>query len=81
MRASQVAPPEPVAITVDDEGNPRAVEGRAVIDKKEAWELDTDWWTPTPLHRRYFELVDEDGRRIAVFFDVIAGHWRKQRGV
>jgi len=47
---------------------------------KEEWLVEDRWWTGTPLRRRYFELVLEDGRNAVVFNDLVAGGWFEQRG-
>ena len=44
----------------------------------ETWRLDDEWWR-VPIHRRYFEVVLEDGRRAVLFEDLNTGDWFIQR--
>ncbi|MBS1679993.1 MAG: hypothetical protein JST08_21705 [Actinobacteria bacterium] len=74
---------EPRAVAVCAAGGvPRAVGGAAVEAVREEWVVEDRWWTPRPLHRRYFELVMADGRALTVFHDLRApgdGRWYRQR--
>jgi hypothetical protein len=56
---------------------PTAVAGVGVETVREEWRLEDRWWTPRPLHRRYFELVLADGRDAVVFRD--DDGWHLQR--
>ncbi|HTT94845.1 MAG TPA: hypothetical protein VMF55_09240 [Solirubrobacterales bacterium] len=71
--------PRPVAVRVDPEGEPRAVEKVAVEALREEWLVEDRWWTPTPLRRHYFELALADGRALTVFRDAGDGRWFRQR--
>jgi hypothetical protein len=53
--------PLPVAVEVNGDGGPAAVDGIAVEAVREEWLVEDRWWTPRPLERRYFELVLADG--------------------
>lgn len=70
--------PRRVAVEVGAEGRPDAVGGVAVEAVREDWLVEDRWWTPQPLHRRYFELVLGDGRDVVVF-RTPAGRWYRQR--
>ncbi len=39
------------------------------------------WWTGNRTHRRYFDLVLEDGRNVVVFWDHRGRQWFGQRRV
>ena len=59
---------------------PATIEAVAVDVVREEWLVEDRWWTPTPLRRRYFELVLADGRNIVVFREpASAGRWFLQR--
>jgi hypothetical protein len=59
---------------------PEAVGGLRVEGVREEWVVEDRWWTRTPLRRRYFELVLEDGRNVVVFREPGGGRWLSQRG-
>jgi hypothetical protein len=72
--------PQPVRITVDDDGLPAAVEGRAVEAVREEWRVEEGWWTDVPIRRRYLEVVLDGGRIAMVFEDRRRpGHWYVQQ--
>ncbi len=72
--------PRPVAVRVDGDGIPAAVDGVAVEAVREEWLVEDRWWAPPPLRRHYFELVLVDGRDLAVFrHGGRAGAWFRQR--
>lgn len=70
--------PRRVAVEVGAEGRPDAVAGVTVEAIREDWLVEDRWWTPQPLHRRYFELVLVDGRDVVVF-RAAGGRWYRQR--
>ena len=59
-------------------GAPHAIAGVEVEAVREEWRVEDRWWTPRPLHRRYFELVLADGRDAVVFREA-GGRWDRQR--
>ena len=71
--------PRLVAVRTDASGTPTAVAGRPVQHLREEWRVEEGWWTRRPLHRRYFELVLDDGRNAVVFCDRRRGRWYTQR--
>ena len=42
------------------------------------WEVDTEWWTPEPVNRRYWRLVLTDGGLLTVYRDSATGQWFRQ---
>ena len=70
--------PQRVAVEVDPEGVPRAVEGVAVEAVREEWLVEDRWWTPRRLWRHYFELALVDGRNVIVFRSS-SRRWYRQR--
>jgi hypothetical protein len=69
--------PQPVSVETGSDGLPSAVESVAVDAVREEWLVEDRWWTPGPLHRRYFELVLVDGRNVVVFRE--STRWFLQR--
>jgi hypothetical protein len=70
--------PRRVAVEVDSEGVPQAVEGVAVAAVREEWLVEDRWWTLRRLWRHYFELALADGGNVVVFRDS-RGRWFRQR--
>lgn len=60
------------------EGEPIEVEGVGVEAVRETWLLEDRWWTDRPLRRRYWEIVDANGRNVVVFHDLLTGRWFSQ---
>jgi hypothetical protein len=54
-------------VQVASDGTPQSVGRLAVESVREEWLVEDGWWTQTPLQRRYFELVLEDGSDVVVF--------------
>jgi hypothetical protein len=72
--------PRPVTVEAGDDGAPVAVGTVAVESVREEWLVEDRWWTPSPLRRRYFELVLADGRDLVVFREPAeSGRWFEQR--
>jgi len=71
--------PHRVEVLAEADGLPRAVAGAAVAVLREEWWVEDRWWTPRPVHRRYFELVLADGRDAVVFREGGSGRWFGQR--
>lgn len=70
--------PSRLAVEVDSEGVPRAVEGIDVAAVGEEWVVEDRWWTLRRLWRHYFELALVDGRNTVVFRNS-DGRWFHQR--
>jgi hypothetical protein len=74
----RLATPRPTRVSCGAAGAPSAIDGRAVEAVCEDWVVEDRWWTGTPVRRRYFELVLEDGRNAVVFRDLFTGRWFSQ---
>ena len=70
--------PRRVAVEVDSEGVPLAVDGVEVVAVREEWVVEDRWWTLRRLWRHYFELALLDGSDAVVFRDG-RGRWYRQR--
>lgn len=42
------------------------------------WEVETEWWTPEPVNRRYWRLALTDGGLLTVYRDQATGQWFRQ---
>ncbi len=70
--------PQPARVRLDParpDGMPAEVNGEAVESLRESWLVEDRWWTVDPLRRRYWELVGERGRNLAVFHDLCSNRW------
>ena len=76
----RLAEPRPVSVGVDAAGAPAKVGSALVEALREQWLVEDRWWTERPLRRRYFELIDCEGRDLVVFRDLERGRWFIQRG-
>jgi len=75
----RLAKPRNARVREAEQGRPEAVEGRAVEAVRESWLVEDRWWTPTPVRRRYWEVVTTDGRNLVVYRDLVEGGWFAQR--
>ena len=71
--------PRRVEVAAGPDGSPLELAGTAVEAVREEWWVEDRWWTPRPVHRRYFELVLADGRDAVVFREGGGGRWYRQR--
>ncbi len=75
-------PPQPVQVTTDPQGLPRAVIWRDRIREvaaiHETWREDTHWWS-RPVERDYFRLETNDGQMRVVFRDLRSDRWLLER--
>lgn len=53
---------------------------RPVAGVADCWELETGWWGPDPVSRRYWALALADGGLVTVYRDRLSGSWFRQRG-
>jgi hypothetical protein len=75
--ARRLNEPSP-ALVACKRGVPAAVGRVRVISLREEWRVVDRWWTETPVRRRYFEVVLENGRNVVVFRDEVDGQWYRQ---
>jgi hypothetical protein len=75
----RLATPSAARVHVGKGGRPEAVDGRTVEAVRESWLVEDRWWTDSPLRRRYWEVVTDDGRNLVVYRDLETGAWLAQR--
>ena len=51
---------------------------RPVEQVVDLWEVETEWWTPQPVNRRYWRLALTDGGLLTVYRDFATGEWFRQ---
>ena len=72
---------QPAAVSVAaHQDRPRLVDARAVERVVDRWEVDTDWWTPEPARRRYWQTLLSGGGLATVYHDLATGTWHRQGG-
>lgn len=71
--------PRPATVRMGPGGRPETVGGRRVEAVRESWVIEDRWWTPSPVRRRYWEVVTADGRNLVVFRELDKGRWYEQR--
>ncbi|MGD9735502.1 MAG: hypothetical protein AB7V58_07845 [Solirubrobacterales bacterium] len=71
--------PEPVAVRLDRDRRPLAVDGVAVEAVREQWVVEDRWWDPDRLRRFYYELALADGRIAVVYRCAVSDRWFRQR--
>ena len=73
--------PRPVAILVGETAQPVADvrNGRRhrVEEIQDGWRIDDEWWR-TPISRRYYRVVLDDGSLRTVFHDLVVDAWYEQ---
>ena len=75
----------PVRIEVEEDAANRPVSvvtrGKRieVVSIEDVWEIVDEWWRTTPVARRYYRIVLEDGSGLTIFCDLLNGLWHYQR--
>jgi hypothetical protein len=75
----RLATPRHVEVRAGEGGRPETVGRRAVEAVRESWVVEDRWWSDTPVRRRYWEVVTDDGRNLVVFRELAHGGWYAQR--
>ena len=75
----RLAKPREARVREGAQGRPAAVDGREVEAVRESWLVEDRWWTPSPVRRRYWEVVTTCGRNLVVYRDLVEGGWFAQR--
>ena len=50
-----------------------------VVEIRDAWDIQEEWWRSSPIDRRYYDLTLSDGRGILVFHNLVDGRWYTQK--
>ncbi|HKK93007.1 MAG TPA: hypothetical protein VJ925_06210 [Longimicrobiales bacterium] len=77
-RLRRLDAPRDIRVKTDDAGRPiRVARARRVlaVDRiVESWRIDDEWWR-SPISRRYFVTVLEDGAHLTLYRDLVTGAW------
>lgn len=79
VRGVSLYTPRVIEVSTCEGGLPTHAAGVSVETVREEWLLVDEWWTGSPIRRRYFELALGDGRNLTVFCDLSSGKWFSQR--
>ena len=75
--------PGPVRVEADERGYPAVLVLRGaacpVASVEDVWRIEDEWWRGEPVARTYFEVLTDDGRRVALFLDHATQRWFTQR--
>ena len=73
--------PTPVEVREGPRRQPLAVQDgrhwRQVASIEDRWSFEF-WWRPTPIHRAYYRVSGDDGRRLTLYRDEEAQQWYRQ---
>ena len=70
--------PVPVRVQAERSGYPRTVEGAVIEAVRESWLVEDRWWAPSPVRRRYWEVVTRTGQNLVLYRDLRTGAWFRQ---
>lgn len=70
--------PQPAQVQAERSGYPRTVDGNAIDAVRESWLVEDRWWSPSPVRRRYWEVVTRGGQNLVIFRDLRSGGWFRQ---
>ena len=75
--------PLPVEVKPDAVGLPTSIKLRkrwleveAITDR---WRIDDEWWRSESVSRLYYTCLVDQGLKVAVFQDLLAGQWFLQK--
>lgn len=77
-RPRRLGEPLPAQVQSERSGYPRTVDGNAIDAVRESWLVEDRWWSPSPVRRRYWEVVTRGGRNLVIFRDLRTGAWFRQ---
>ena len=75
--------PSPIEVTLHaHSGAPQRIftrqHWRDVAEVLDTWLVETEWWRPAPVRRRYFQILLSDGVTYTLFQDLLDAHWYAQ---
>ncbi len=75
--------PSPIEVTLHARsGTPQRIRTRQrwreVAEVLDSWLVETEWWRPAPVRRRYYQLLLADGITCTLFQDLMDDHWYAQ---
>ncbi len=79
-RLQSLGSPIPVQVQANADGVPQAIrhpDGRRfekILGVQEIWRIDDEWWR-RPLARLYHRAIQENGKQVTFFRDLLDGCW------
>ena len=73
--------PQPAQVQAERSGYPRQVDGALIDAVRESWLVEDRWWSPSPVRRRYWEVVTRNGQNLVLFRDLTTGAWFRQAAI
>ena len=70
--------PVPAQVQAERSGYPQRVDGVVIEAVRESWLVEDRWWAPSPVRRRYWEVVTRGGQNLVLFRDLRSGSWFRQ---
>ena len=75
--------PSPIEVALHAQrGTPQRIctrqHWREVAEVLDTWLVETEWWRPAPVRRRYFQLLLADGVTFTLFQDLLDECWYAQ---
>ncbi|MBJ7471470.1 MAG: hypothetical protein JHD16_09215 [Solirubrobacteraceae bacterium] len=74
----RLATPIPATVHAERSGYPHTIDGATIEAVRESWLVEDRWWAPTPIRRRYWEVVTRNGQNLVLFRDLQTGEWFRQ---
>ena len=75
--------PEAIGVEEDEQQRPVAVTLRrrrlTTRSTEDRWEIVDEWWRGSPVARRYYRVILEDGAGLTIFHDLVSGLWYRQQ--
>ena len=75
--------PRDISVEAVDANLPTAVTTDGVklrvVDVRDRWRIDDEWWREERVSRTYFQLLMQNGQSIIMFHDDVNGTWYWQR--
>ena len=73
----------PVRVLEGTDGRPREIGNYPhlkVVEVKDIWRIDDEWWRETAISRMYYDCQVDNGQRITIVRDLVTGAWFSQQG-
>ena len=51
----------------------------SIIKINEVWEINTEWWRPAAINRRYFRVSTTINNDLTIFCDLTSNFWYRQK--
>lgn len=72
--------PKPIMVQTEGDAPTLLIEGKRrlrVTQVQDVWRIDDEWWR-SPISRRYYQIVLEEGTVRTVYHDLVSDTWHEQ---